>query len=47
MSETLLELRGIGASYGAIQALSNVSLKVPKGASWPFSAAMGPVKAAR
>ncbi|UUZ62920.1 ABC transporter ATP-binding protein [Polaromonas sp. P1-6] len=31
MSETLLELRGIGASYGAIQALSNVSLKVPKG----------------
>ncbi|MFZ2390063.1 MAG: ABC transporter ATP-binding protein [Polaromonas sp.] len=31
MSETLLELRGISASYGAIQALSNVSLKVPKG----------------
>jgi branched-chain amino acid transport system ATP-binding protein len=31
MSDILLELRGISASYGAIQALSNVSLKVPKG----------------
>jgi branched-chain amino acid transport system ATP-binding protein len=28
----LLELRGISASYGAIQALSNVSLQVPQGA---------------
>ena len=32
MSENLLELRGLSASYGAIQALSNVSLSVPKGA---------------
>ena len=32
MSETMLELRGISASYGAIQALSNVSLQVPQGA---------------
>ena len=31
MSDILLELRGISAAYGAIQALSNVSLKVPKG----------------
>ncbi|MDB5896270.1 MAG: transporter ATP-binding protein [Rhodoferax sp.] len=31
MSDTLLEVRGISAAYGAIQALSNVSLKVPKG----------------
>jgi branched-chain amino acid transport system ATP-binding protein len=32
MSDTMLELRGISASYGAIQALSNVSLKVNQGA---------------
>lgn len=32
MSETMLKLRGISASYGAIQALSNVSLQVPRGA---------------
>src|SRR4051794_39230202 len=32
MSETLLELRGVSASYGAIQALQNVSLRVPQGA---------------
>lgn len=32
MSENLLELRGLSASYGAIQALSNVSLKVNQGA---------------
>ncbi len=31
MSDTLLELRGVSASYGSIQALSNVSLKVPEG----------------
>jgi branched-chain amino acid transport system ATP-binding protein len=31
MLDILLELRGISASYGAIQALSNVSLQVPKG----------------
>ena len=31
MSETFLELRNIGASYGAIQALSKVSLSVPQG----------------
>ncbi|MBT2303069.1 ABC transporter ATP-binding protein [Variovorax paradoxus] len=31
MSEPFLELRGISASYGAIQALSKVSLKVPQG----------------
>lgn len=31
MPETLLELRGVTASYGSIQALSNVSLQVPKG----------------
>jgi len=32
MSDNLLELRGISAAYGAIQALSNVSLRVPQGA---------------
>lgn len=32
MSEIMLELRGISADYGAIQALSNVSLQVPQGA---------------
>lgn len=31
MSEPFLELRGVSAAYGAIQALSKVSLKVPKG----------------
>lgn len=31
MSEVLLELRGISAAYGAVQALSGVSLKVPQG----------------
>ncbi len=31
MSEAFLELRNIGASYGAIQALSKVSLSVPQG----------------
>jgi branched-chain amino acid transport system ATP-binding protein len=31
MSETMLELRGVSASYGAIQALQNVSLRVPRG----------------
>ena len=31
MSDTLLDVRGISAAYGAIQALSNVSLKVPRG----------------
>jgi branched-chain amino acid transport system ATP-binding protein len=31
VSEPLLELRGISASYGAIQAVSRVSLKVPQG----------------
>ena len=32
MTDTLLELRGVSASYGAIQALQNVSLKVERGA---------------
>lgn len=32
VTEPLLALRGISASYGAIQALSNVSLSVPQGA---------------
>ncbi|MBS0499345.1 MAG: ABC transporter ATP-binding protein [Burkholderiaceae bacterium] len=32
MSEPMLELRGVGASYGAIQALHDVSLKVERGA---------------
>ena len=32
MSETMLELKGVSAAYGAIQALQNVSLKVPRGA---------------
>ena len=32
MSNNMLELRGISAAYGAIQALSNVSLHVPQGA---------------
>ena len=32
MSEFLLELQGVSASYGAIQALQNVSLQVPRGA---------------
>ncbi len=32
MNETMLELRGVSAAYGAIQALQNVSLKVPSGA---------------
>ena len=32
MSDTMLELRGVSASYGAIQALQNVSLKVERGA---------------
>src|SRR5258706_139885 len=31
MSENLLEVRGLSASYGAIQALSKVSLNVPRG----------------
>ena len=31
MAEALLELRAISASYGAIQAVSKVSLSVPKG----------------
>jgi len=31
LSDNLLELRGISASYGSIQALSNVSLQVPEG----------------
>jgi len=31
-AEVLLELRGVSASYGAIQALQNVSLQVPRGA---------------
>jgi branched-chain amino acid transport system ATP-binding protein len=31
MSENLLEVRGLSASYGAIQALSKVSLSVPRG----------------
>lgn len=32
MNEVMLELRGVSAAYGAIQALQNVSLKVPRGA---------------
>ena len=32
MSKTLLELRDVSASYGSIQALSKVSLRVPEGA---------------
>lgn len=32
VAEPMLTLRGISASYGAIQALSNVSLSVPQGA---------------
>jgi len=32
MTEPLLELRGVSAAYGAIQALQNVSLQVPRGA---------------
>jgi len=32
MSEAMLELRGVSASYGAIQALQDVSLQVPRGA---------------
>jgi branched-chain amino acid transport system ATP-binding protein len=32
VAEPMLTLRGISASYGAIQALSNVSLTVPQGA---------------
>ncbi|NPC57457.1 ABC transporter ATP-binding protein [Caenimonas soli] len=32
MSDVMLELRGVSASYGAIQALQNVSLQVPRGA---------------
>ena len=32
MSDTMLELKGVSAAYGAIQALQNVSLKVPHGA---------------
>ena len=32
MSDLMLDIRGISASYGAIQALSNVSLHVPRGA---------------
>jgi len=32
MHEAMLELRGVSASYGAIQALHDVSLKVPQGA---------------
>lgn len=31
MSEPMLELRGVSAAYGAIQALQNVSLEVPRG----------------
>jgi ABC-type branched-subunit amino acid transport system ATPase component len=31
VNKMMLELRGISASYGAIQALFNVSLKVPEG----------------
>jgi len=31
MHDTLLEIKGISASYGAIQALSGVSLSVPQG----------------
>jgi branched-chain amino acid transport system ATP-binding protein len=31
MSDVMLELRGVSASYGAIQALQNVSLQVPRG----------------
>jgi branched-chain amino acid transport system ATP-binding protein len=32
MSDIMLELKGVSAAYGAIQALQNVSLKVPRGA---------------
>ncbi|MBO9513517.1 MAG: ABC transporter ATP-binding protein [Variovorax sp.] len=32
MTDMLLELQGVSASYGAIQALQNVSLQVPRGA---------------
>jgi branched-chain amino acid transport system ATP-binding protein len=32
MQETILELNSVSAAYGSIQALSNISLKVPKGA---------------
>jgi len=32
MTDMMLELRGVSASYGAIQALQNVSLQVPRGA---------------
>ena len=32
MPDTMLELRGVCASYGAIQALQNVSIEVPRGA---------------
>ncbi len=32
MSEPLLQVRGLSAAYGAIQALQNVSLEVPQGA---------------
>jgi branched-chain amino acid transport system ATP-binding protein len=32
MPDAMLELRGVSASYGAIQALQNVSLQVPRGA---------------
>jgi branched-chain amino acid transport system ATP-binding protein len=32
MTDLMLELRGVSASYGAIQALQNVSLQVPRGA---------------
>ena len=31
MQETILELNSVSAAYGSIQALSNISLKVPKG----------------
>jgi branched-chain amino acid transport system ATP-binding protein len=31
MSDVMLELRGVSAAYGAIQALQNVSLQVPRG----------------
>ncbi|QNP60763.1 ABC transporter ATP-binding protein [Paenacidovorax monticola] len=32
MQETILALNAVSAAYGSIQALSNISLKVPKGA---------------
>jgi branched-chain amino acid transport system ATP-binding protein len=32
MTDMMLEVHGVSASYGAIQALQNVSLKVPRGA---------------